>query len=52
MARGRHLEVLQWLRLNGCDWDHETVDAADRNGYHHVVDWAEANRIPPMVHYL
>ena len=32
-ARGGHLEVLQWARANGCEWDEYTCSDAARGGH-------------------
>ena len=30
-ARNGHLHALQWLRENGCPWDHQTIEAAAKH---------------------
>jgi hypothetical protein len=42
-ARGGHLEVLQWARANGCEWDEYTCSDAARGGHLEVLQWARAN---------
>ena len=41
-AIGRHLEVLKWLRANGCPWDWQTCIYA--NGA--TLEWTIANGAP------
>jgi hypothetical protein len=37
-----HLELLQWVHSNGCEWDHScAVAAATRGRRQHVLDWLE-----------
>tara|TARA_B110000259_G_scaffold24696_1_gene25319 strand:- start:1668 stop:1805 length:138 start_codon:yes stop_codon:yes gene_type:complete len=43
-ADGGHLEVLKWLRANGCPWDRETHQAARG----HILEWAVANGLPEL----
>jgi hypothetical protein len=45
-ARGGHLEVLKWLRANGCQWNKGTVGEATRAGHDDVLQWALANGCP------
>jgi hypothetical protein len=42
-AEGGHLEVLQWARTNGCDWDESTCYAAAEGGHLEVLQWLRAN---------
>ena len=42
-AGGGHLEVLQWARTNGCDWDSSTCSNAAAGGYLEVLQWAAEN---------
>ncbi len=42
-ARGGHLEVLKWVRVNGCDWDAYTCAWAADGGHLEVLEWARAN---------
>ena len=37
------LEVLQWARFNGCEWDSYTCDYAVQYGHLHVLQWAREN---------
>ena len=39
-ARSGHLEVLQWLRANGCPWDGWTCKYAAEGGHLEVLQWA------------
>jgi hypothetical protein len=41
-----HLEVLRWLRANGCPWDAGTIALARKYGHDDVVIWAKANGAP------
>jgi hypothetical protein len=41
-----HLEVLQWLRANGCPWDTSTCHWAAANGHFDMLSWAFANGAP------
>jgi hypothetical protein len=38
-----HLEVLQWARANGCDWDKGTCEYAEHRGRLGVLQWARDN---------
>jgi len=38
-----HLEVLQWARQNGCEWDPWTCCWAAKNGHLEVLQWARQN---------
>lgn len=42
-AQGGQLEMLQWLRAQGCSWSHYTCEAAVKNGHLGVLQWAHAN---------
>jgi hypothetical protein len=42
-AQHGHLEVLQWVRANGCDWDIGMCAAAAEGGHLEVLQWACAN---------
>jgi hypothetical protein len=37
------LAVLQWARLNGCQWDEWTCSQAAGGGYLEVLRWAREN---------
>jgi hypothetical protein len=44
-ASGGHLEVLQWVRANGCPWDYHTL--TESRGVHlQLFNWAIANGCP------
>ena len=50
MAAGRgHLEVLQWARANGCEWNEDTCSDAAEEGHLEVLQWARANGCPERV---
>ena len=40
---GGHLDVLQWLRANGCPWDTNTCIYAAKGGHFELLKWAKAN---------
>ena len=42
-AKEGHLEILQWLRSIGCNWNSNTCSAAALNGHLEVLKWARAN---------
>ncbi len=42
-AGSGNLELLQWLRANGCAWDEDTCAYAARHGRMHVLQWLRAN---------
>ncbi len=42
-ATGGHLEVLQWARRKGLDWNTQVCEAAAWNGHTAVLKWALAN---------
>ena len=46
-AEGGHLEVLKWLRANGCPWDYCTIRSAYK--HHEVQDWARRNGCPEEI---
>jgi hypothetical protein len=43
VPEGGHLQLLQWMRANGCDWDEYTCSAAARGGHLAVLQWARVN---------
>ncbi|AGO83379.1 Ankyrin repeat domain containing protein [Pandoravirus salinus] len=45
-AGGGHLDVLQWARANGCEWDERTCAKAAKGGHLGVLQWARANGCP------
>ena len=42
-AENCHLDVLKWLRSNGCLWDQDTCESAAWNGHLEVLEWARSN---------
>jgi hypothetical protein len=42
-GKGGYLEVLQWARANGCEWDTNTCREAAYSGHLEVLQWARAN---------
>src|SRR5579872_5639992 len=38
-----YLNILMYLRKNGCDWDSNTCSAAASNGHLEVLKWAREN---------
>ena len=45
-ARGGHLEVLQWVRAQGCPWDEGTCCEASKGGHLEVLQWAREQGCP------
>ena len=45
-AKGGHLEVLKWLRENGCPWDSCTCYSAAKGGHLEVLKWLRENGCP------
>ena len=45
-AGSGNLELLKWMRENGCPWDKFTCSAAAHGGQLEVLQWARANRCP------
>ena len=45
-TKGGHLEVLKWLRANGCPWDKWTCAWAAGGGHLEVLQWAISNGCP------
>jgi|TARA_B110000977_G_scaffold164629_1_gene211291 hypothetical protein len=45
-VKGGQLEVLQWLRANGCPWGANTCSHAAEGGHLEVLQWARANDCP------
>jgi hypothetical protein len=45
-AKTGQLEVLQWLRENGCPWDEYTCHHAAEGGHLEVLQWLRANGCP------
>lgn len=42
-AANGHLDVLQWARQKGCDWNVHTCTFAAYNGHLEVLQWARQN---------
>lgn len=40
------IDIFEWLRDNGCDWDERTCAAAVHKGYIHVLKWVRENGCP------
>src|SRR4029079_513747 len=45
-AEGGHVEVLEWLRANGCPWDDYVCGHAAQAGQLGVLQWLRANDYP------
>ena len=45
-AMGGHLQVLQWLRGEGCPWNWRTCSRAVRYGHVETLRWARADGCP------
>ena len=45
-ARSGNLELVQWLRGEGCPWDHLTCGFAVLKGHVEVLCWARDNDCP------
>ena len=45
-AYGGHLEILQWLRAEGCPLDERTCKLAAGQGHREVLRWARENGAP------
>ncbi len=41
-----HLEVLKWLRANGCPWNEEVCGLAATEGHLEILKWARENGCP------
>ena len=41
--RDGHLNVLQWARANGCEWDANVCAQAAEGGHLEVLKWAHLN---------
>ena len=46
-AAGGHLDVLKWLRNEGCPWDEWTCSAAANVGHLEVLKWLRKENDPP-----
>jgi len=42
-AKSGQLQALQWLKENGCDWNHLTCAAAAQGGHLSCLQWAREN---------
>lgn len=42
-AYGGHLDLMKWLRANGCPWDFYICACAAQEGHLNVLKWARAN---------
>ena len=45
-ARGGQLEILKWLRANGCPWDTNTPSVAYKAGHFELLKWANEHSDP------
>ena len=45
-AKANNLDMLRWLRENGCEWSHTTCTAAAGQGHLKVLEYARA-QLPP-----
>ncbi|CAB9530144.1 ankyrin repeat protein [Seminavis robusta] len=45
-AENGHLELLQWLKENGCPWDSWTCHRAASGGHLEILKWARENGCP------
>ena len=45
-AMGGHIEVLKWLRAEGCPWYYETCLFAVDKGHVELLRWARENGCP------
>ena len=45
-AEGGHLEVLKWLRAEGCPWDAWVCARAACGGHLEVLNWLQAEGCP------
>ena len=45
-AKGGHLDILQYLRANGCPWDEWTCARAANNGHLDILQYAHENGCP------
>ena len=42
------MEIIRWLRSEGCPWDAMTVAVADDCGHDDVYEWAIDNGCPDL----
>ena len=45
-AKGGHLEVVQWLRQNGCPWSSRTCYRVAERGHLDILKWARSQGPP------
>ncbi len=45
-AKGGHLEILQWLKSQGCPWNNETCADAAEGGHLELLQWARSQGCP------
>ena len=45
-AQGGNLELVQWLRAEGCRWDADTCHWAVDHGHEELLRWARENGCP------
>ena len=45
-ARRGHLDLLRWVRAQGCPWDENTCSQAARGGHLDLLKWARAQGCP------
>ncbi len=45
-AKYGYLDILKWLRENGCPWSEDTCVAAASMGHLHILQWARENGCP------
>ena len=45
-AHGGNLQVVQWLRGEGCSWDYKTCSHAVHKGHVEVLRWVRENGCP------
>lgn len=46
MASRGYLEVLMWLRANGCEWNEDVCAEATQGGHFELLQWAHTNGCP------
>ena len=51
-CEGGHLEILKWLRSEGCPWDEATTSNAAWRGHLDVLKWAIDNGCPYEVNHM
>ncbi len=48
-AEGGHVEVLHWLRSQGCTWDEQTCAYALEGGHLEVLQWLGSQGCPSWI---